>query len=344
MDERPGPPPHGAQRLRWPSGGSPLSPEAAWGVGRRAPRCSKVGCPSHHPCPRLGQSQCPSERPRSVIVVGHVSYGAFMNVGMAAPFVAEGRRRASIDADVLQRAIGSLQTRGLAAVLYGSYARGTATHRSDIDVLQLVRSRPGSDSRGNVNITRYFPKALQAMAQRGSLFVLHLRLDAYIIHDDEELFSEALAAYRAPHSYDPLYDELRRAAIAIQPAADSPRYLARLQRLGVYLLRTALYARLAEQGRPTFDVMAACQEFGSDEVRSALQSRHIEVSSTEQLRSLVLGIESIIGPIDENQFDSVEGLAVQLAGDDRLSSQLVTSLLTSTSTEIDYAHLLPPIL
>jgi hypothetical protein len=101
---------------------------------------------------------------------------------------------------------------------------------------------------------------------------------------------------------------------------------------------------LAEQGRPTFDVMKACQEFSSEDVKHALQRRHVKFSSADDLSSLRVALEHIVGPIEENDFDSVEGLAVHLSADDRLSSQLIANVLTSTSPEIDYAHLLPPIL
>ena len=76
---------------------------------------------------------------------------------------------------LVDRIRASLGTESLAYAVYGSQARGTATDRSDIDVLQLVDTRPGVHSAGPVNVTSYLPFTLREMAMRGSLFVLHLK-------------------------------------------------------------------------------------------------------------------------------------------------------------------------
>src|SRR5438477_358219 len=69
----------------------------------------------------------------------------------------------------------------LAVMLYGSRARGVSRPDSDVDVLQLVRDRPRSYSVGRANVAAYTPDHLAALAERGSLFVRHLRDDGVVL-------------------------------------------------------------------------------------------------------------------------------------------------------------------
>ena len=280
-------------------------------------------------------------QPKSVVRIG---YGASMSVGLARVSDASEHHGAFIDQSVLDRVQAVIDRDALATVLYGSHARGTADADSDIDVLQLVTSEAGSQSFGPVSLTRYTPSALRNMAMRGSLFVLYLRIDSYVLDDRRNVFLEALSLYRRPDSYSCLLDEVALAASALHIVNDTETYLPALYRLGTYLLRTALYARLAEANRPVFDTTAACRALGNTLVAKALESRRDTPPTLDKLRELRLAVEQILGEIPENRYQSVEGFAVAVGGGQELHSQLLVNVLFPELGEIDYAHLVTPML
>lgn len=146
-------------------------------------------------------------------------------------------------------------------LLYGSRARGTSRDDSDVDVLQLVEKSPRSYSVGSLNVTVYTAAHLTNMAMRGSLFVRHLIDEGIILTDPQGLVATALAAYKEPASYLRLKTELRLILEAmVKP--DAAQYRPVLDNLARFTVRSALYVRTAEFGKPLFDVDTATNAVG----------------------------------------------------------------------------------
>lgn len=233
----------------------------------------------------------------------------------------------------------------IAVALYGSHAQGTAGPASDIDVLQVTPADPRSYSAGPINVTAYTPSALLDMARRGSLFVLHLRQDARVLQDDGGVLAAALDDYRAPRSYAPLYAELRAAAVALHEVPDSRTYVTGLGKLGVYLLRTAMYARLADSGEPEFVLSRAVHRLGRRRLLTrGLAVRHKATPGVGDLRALLAGIDWLIGPVPANRSRSVESLAVRLASERPYAADLLAHALAGGDGGLTYTALTPPAL
>lgn len=160
-------------------------------------------------------------------------------------------------------------------LLYGSQARGTSRDDSDIDVLQLVDHSPRSYSVGSINVTVYTAEHLAAMARRGSLFVRHLIDEGVILADPEGLIKAALAAYVEPATYTRLKVELRLILEAMMQS-DAVQYRPWLDNLARFTVRSALYVKAAELGKPLFDVQAASAAVGMPWVADLIRAPIIE--------------------------------------------------------------------
>ena len=225
-------------------------------------------------------------------------------------------------------------------LLYGSRARGTARPDSDVDLLLLRDWSPGSWTSGAFNVTSYRPAHLSEMARRGSLFVLHLRLDGLVLADPAGLLAAALDQYRPPSSYEPLLAELAAAGAALDPVEDSTRYGPALLRLGDYLVRTAAYARLVEAGRPQFDPDDVGDELGDPAVAAVLATRGDVRPGHGRVALCRTALEGLLGRRLENRYGSVEALAVALSGERQHAAALLGQVLVGQG--LDYCALTPP--
>ena len=130
----------------------------------------------------------------------------------------------------------------LALMMYGSQARGSADAGSDVDVLAVVNQDAGMYSVGRVSITSYTPSHLHMMAQSSSLFVLHLKREGIVLNDAHGVLARALSAYERIQDFEVSRDQIRAAASVLHVSdALFETHGQSLGRLGVYLLRTALY-------------------------------------------------------------------------------------------------------
>jgi hypothetical protein len=88
--------------------------------------------------------------------------------------------------------------------LYGSTARGTNDERSDLDLLvasaddgptppEITRALSSLEGRRDAAIKRYSWRELEAMAQYGSLFLLHLHLEARPVIGDGRRLKQLLS-------------------------------------------------------------------------------------------------------------------------------------------------------
>lgn len=79
--------------------------------------------------------------------------------------------------------------------VYGSVARGTHSHSSDLDVLVIADASPdpslvestvvGLPQAQHLSVRRYSWREVAQMASYGSLFLLHLKLEGQLIHTTE---------------------------------------------------------------------------------------------------------------------------------------------------------------
>lgn len=203
----------------------------------------------------------------------------------------------------------SIPDRKSALMLFGSVARGDASAASDVDVLQLLKKTRPSYRVGRVNVSTYDEGTLLSMAKSGSLFVLHLRREGVIIRDPGGRLLACLKAYVEPSSYGHLRSTLAEAAnlLDVPPAGYEKRW-EQYHQLSMYLLRTALYARFAEMGEPTFALQNVKKRIGREDLERALALR---AASRPQLHDFVLArrlLEEFLDTRVHNPFGTVEAL------------------------------------
>jgi Polymerase beta, Nucleotidyltransferase len=229
-----------------------------------------------------------------------------------------------------------------AAMLYGSRARGNATMQSDVDVLAIVRDNPGSVSEGALVITAYRAGHLRTLADRGSLFVLHLVRDGRILHDPAGELAGILAAYRSPADPDRLGVELAAAASGLLAATAEERraHGPAMRNLAYYVIRTAIYDRCAKRGKPEFDSVAAAAALGLEKLAPLIAARR-DAYTDDSLTRVLAALPAVL---PHSGFPALHGLAaaaVRAAFDRPLASDLLTGVLIGDA--VDYTALtLPP--
>lgn len=227
----------------------------------------------------------------------------------------------------------------LALMVYGSQARGTADSGSDVDVLALVDQRPGSYQVGRVSVTAYAPAQLHAMAQDSSLFVLHLKTEGILLEDPQGTLSRALDAYTPIADFASHRQQIR----AVAPALNVHRDLFAthgqgLARMGLYLLRTALYLEAAEAGRPDFDALAAAKARGEDEVVRACALKRATWFEASDLRLLDRALSALLRHESHEPIKTAEELqtrALFLSDASPHASALLVNVLYG-HTDVDY--------
>lgn len=230
----------------------------------------------------------------------------------------------------------------LALMVYGSQARGSADPGSDVDVLAVVDRAAGAYSVGRVAITAYTPAHLHAMAQASSLFILHLKTEGIVLEDAAGVLARALEAYVPIESYEAYRQQIRAAASVLHVHADLfATHGQSLARLGIYLLRTALYLNAAEAGRPGFDVTLAAAITGEKEVMRACSLKRARQFSAADLDLLGRAVNTVLGCEREAPLTTAEELqtrALALSDVSPHASALLVNVLFGPS-EVDYVGL-----
>jgi hypothetical protein len=194
-------------------------------------------------------------------------------------------------------------------MVFGSFARHDSSETSDIDVLVLMSRSAATRRVGRVNVSTYDDASLRSMASEGALFILHLIAEGHIIQDPHGQLQGILDTYRTPRTYDRLRSSLRRIADLLDVSED--KYVsncAAYNDLAIYLLRTALYARFAEEGRPVFSLAAISDMLASAEVTSALTLKGALGPRIVEFQGARSIIEELLGHTVHNRYGSVEAL------------------------------------
>jgi predicted nucleotidyltransferase len=207
--------------------------------------------------------------------------------------------------DLARHVLSELGEEKCGVVLYGSRARGSFREDSDVDVLQLVEESPRSYSVGSMNVTVYTVAHLTDMAMRGSLFVRHLIDEGIVLSDPHNLVSNALEAYREPDSYVRLKTELRLLLEAMAKP-DAAQYRPLLDNLVRFTVRSALYVRTAESGKPLFDLDEAAHAVELPQI-----ARLIRCSIVEDLGEIIsTGVRLLDVPLPKNVPNSLHAITV----------------------------------
>lgn len=230
----------------------------------------------------------------------------------------------------------------LGLMVYGSQARGSADPGSDVDVLALVDHDAGAYSVGRVAVTAYTPAHLYAMAQRSSLFILHLKTEGVVLEDASGVLERALAAYVPIEDFEAQRRQIRAAAAALHVHADLfATHGQALARLGIYLLRTALYLDAAEAGHPDFDINRAAAMSGKDEIIKACSLKRATQFGVDDLDLLRRAVNIVLGSEFRQPLASADDLqtrALSLSASSPHASALLVNVLFGPG-EVDYVGL-----
>lgn len=225
----------------------------------------------------------------------------------------------------------------LAVALFGSHARGEATESSDVDVLVLVSERAKTYSRGAVTVSPYTFPQLVGMARKGSLFVRHLMSEGHVLRDPGALLLRVYEQFVAPENYRHYLWELREVGALL--AVDCEKYLElwpRMNSLAAYLVRSHVYAQLADRGDLTFSVREAELRIGLVGVSEAVQLARSVAPNYDGFLAARAVFAQLAGYEPVNPFGSTEALVVNLANISPLAVVLGVRLLNATGELLPY--------
>lgn len=193
-------------------------------------------------------------------------------------------------------------------VLYGSRARKDELPSSDLDLLALAGTAHRAIHSGSVSVSFYTPKQLSTGI--GTLFGAHLRRDGHILFDSNGSLAEALKSMGAVDTQR-LFQRVRNMSqLFTTPEFDIPNYLPGLLREARYLLRSSLYAKAIEEGRPCFSVREIARRHKDPRLSSLLASRHDSEPTVEDYTMCVERLSQLIGPLMSSKHGSLEATVV----------------------------------
>jgi predicted nucleotidyltransferase len=217
--------------------------------------------------------------------------------------------RRGIDAGLHEQVLRVVRSTTTSVMLFGSFARGDASPESDVDVLELGRRTLQMYTVGRFNVYQYSTTHLQRLSEAGSLFALHLKLEGRIIRDLSSDLHRCLETYRTPSSYDSHRLIARGTANLLDIDRQAYGKSWRLYNdLALFVLRTALYIKLAEAGEPTFSLKRIAIRLQEPDVGSALTLKHASIPNFELFSSCVRLISRTLATQIHNPFGSIEAL------------------------------------
>jgi hypothetical protein len=224
-----------------------------------------------------------------------------------------------------------------AVMLFGSIARGTSTNGSDVDVLQVVPEPRPSYKEGALNVSVYCDSALTQMALEGSLFVLHLKLEGKILYDPEGLLQNCLTSYRQREDYSSFLADLAflTGFLDVSSSAYAHRAAA-VNRMAVFILRSALFAILAQKGRPCFEMRDVANSFQDASILHAYSLKHLTNPDAALLDEAKLLLEKYLRCRIRNRFGSYEALLLNCSRRSEFVRSVALHFLKRFSGEEEY--------
>ncbi len=214
---------------------------------------------------------------------------------------------------------------------------------SDIDVLELARSRRLPYKLDRINVSVYDEPTLTRMAERGSLFVLHLRLEGKSLRDNLGALAACLNKYRRPPTYEPFRSALRQLANLLDVSEE--QYITRWRPyndLAMYIIRSELYSQLDEAGEPMFSLRAILVDDRIDlAVRHALRTKDGLVDYRSFKKKTALIAQMLATKIC-NPYGSVEALVTNAGSENPLVIAFGLRILGRQSFELSYDLLTAP--
>jgi hypothetical protein len=235
----------------------------------------------------------------------------------------------TIDGTAARLVVGGKES-GDSLFLYGSYARGDYDATSDIDILRIATHRArGERMHEQVSIHTYDIKDLIAMANQGSLFILHLLREARPLQNPREFLSELRNAFVAPKSY------ASDAKAALTPAIpllniSEPLFQRSPQTFmstAVFLCRTLVYAEHADRGPFSFSLKSLAEKDETASILWGIKNRSISYSDFRSLREIVRS-KLLLNSVGA-EVVSIKELAARSKGDplfDSLLRRIVSGL------------------
>jgi nucleotidyltransferase-like protein len=234
-------------------------------------------------------------------------------------------------AHLIQAELEALKTTAPATLLYGSYARGDHSCDSDIDVLQIVPAPRPFQKIGSIGVSFYTARQLSKLANQGSLFVLHLRKEGVVLHDPQKILRAALDCYVDPEDYNELRSTISASGAVLHLDRDclSDQQFTGVINLSLYLLRTGVYLRCAEEGTPVFSLRAARAILGDHPAVALLMNRRklLEYPTSFELVEVLQLLESLLSCRIHPLGSKLEAVAVNAASRSKQAGQLVTRIL-----------------
>jgi predicted nucleotidyltransferase len=239
-----------------------------------------------------------------------------------------------------------IRTDALAAMLYGSAARGDGDEYSDIDVVQLVPAGPGSETVGRLSLVSYLPAQLEQMTAERSLFSWHLRTEGVYIADDNGLLRSILESHAGPDVAATIGRITDLTPVLDVGVAEFERHPIGLVRVARFLLRTAVYAVAIGTGAATYSLRLASAHVDPSGDTFALLERLTVNSSTSwaDFDHARARLSALTGELRRNPYGSLEALVVRTELSNSGLSALALHVITDSSGELSYATHGMPIL
>lgn len=223
-----------------------------------------------------------------------------------------------------------------AVMLYGSVARGDAGGGSDVDLLALDERPRAAFESGRLSVTVYTEEHLRELAERGSLFVLHLRMEGRVLRDRTGALRNVLAAWHEP-DYARMLEGVRAASAVLDvPPEQRARCPMAFLRVALFVLRSLLYLRCASQGRPAFAMRQVASILGDVRIPALFERLQAPAATEARWEQALVLLDEHLGGRARNSFGSLEALAVSWHRRFPMASDLAVRLLMGGET-IEYA-------